>query len=356
MANVITLNSPGPPEYIQRFIDSFGETQRASADNDFRDRQLAQQGQYQSGMLDVQRGNLDVNKGQLGIQQEELKAKQLQQEATGVVEEIGRLFDSGQRDKAAKRINQVKSSRPDLVPYISAAAARMIQTPADVETQNAQKTFTDSSGAMAGGSPTPTQADIFYHRNFKGGMSPQMTEETQMRQPEAAPAPKGKTASPVTDYYRTKGGLQPSGAQKLAAETDIKQTGMREAGATTRTKMQEEGDTTRVAMPGAGQPNSTASKMMTQASKYSDAAVRLKTALANARPIGHESPEMFAGRIAKMAKQAGEFEEKANTIRQRYSTQAPAEGQSATPKPGDTKTFPNGKVGKWDGKGWVQVQ
>lgn len=27
--------------------------------------------------------------------------------------------------------------------------------------------------------------------------------------------------------------------------------------------------------------------------------------------------------------------------------------QGAAPKPGDTKTFPNGKVGKWDGQGWV---
>lgn len=79
---------------------------------------------------------------------------------------------------------------------------------------------------------------------------------------------------------------------------------------------------------------------------YEDA-TRIASSIISKTDIAFKSPDEYGKAVFAMA----------DEIMKRNQSAAPsAQGGSSQPKVGDTKVFPSGKKGRWDGKGWELVQ
>jgi hypothetical protein len=249
MSNLITLNTPTAPEYLQGFIDRWTQG-----------RQNAQQSEIQRGNLDVNRRNASVNEGQLQFQQGEAKDKGLKDESMGILKQVVQLKLANREADAKALVDQVKAQRPELVPHMGEIAAALVHTPADDEARNTQQVFTNDSqsvlnstqppplqttpmsvgenGNLVGGvnpaqpemaPPNPQAMDRFHKRNFGNqGLSPQAMEDVQAQQPGAGGYDKA--------LRRNVGDLT-TAAQNQQSQTQINMEGMRQSGETTREKM-----------------------------------------------------------------------------------------------------------------------
>jgi hypothetical protein len=78
--------------------------------------------------------------------------------------------------------------------------------------------------------------------------------------------------------------------------------------------------------------------------------------------MDNQSSDIFRkGSLGRAVTDLPEYKRYKPTAADYLDSAKKAEGKSAStpagsaPKVGDTKTFPNGRKAKWDGKGWVAI-
>lgn len=235
MSNVITLSGPNPTQQIvSQFLDQYNANHRADQANALGRDELAQRTQaqtdtnaYQQGTLKDAQDKFALIKQQYADEEKQKQAKQYVDRMSNYHDAIQALQPSDPQRAAleAQARTEMASAPPELLPYIKIATLEPILTPARQEQLSTQQTMTGAAGGMAGGKPTPLQADTFSKRNFKMAESPEMVKDIQSRQPEAIAPPAEQTPSPTTDYYRGPAlGLDTTSAQDQVAQTAITDT------------------------------------------------------------------------------------------------------------------------------------
>lgn len=256
MANVITLNSPQPMEYVQHFLDSYQQNRARRSAEDLQRQQLdlerqktAQQGQYQSGMLknDTSRSDLETQK----YQDASLDGDVLSFLKTAVEPYIasGRPEDAM---TAQKNVRDMIAAHPEFEDKLRATAMRLQnQTPQDATNANVGQFSAAQTAAAAGGSTDPN-ATAFTWQKATGKDIPsyafvqQQAADLQSRNQTGAPGttPNAKSGIPqpsgnaVSDFEARATEAMPTSAQNQVAKTAVTTTGMGETGATERTRLQ----------------------------------------------------------------------------------------------------------------------
>ena len=231
MAQMIQMNTPSGPEYLQGFMDRWSQNRQNRIANADRSRQL-----------DINQGQMDVNQGQLKMQQDAATQSKLMEESKGVLAQVVAFTKNNELDKAKALIDQTKTQRPEMVPYMGEMMARLTQTPQDRTEYNANTYAADTTGKAAAGSANPNAVNLATKVATKDwmpkeGFAQQQATDLQARGGGSKEGIPAATGNAVMDFERRATEAMPTAAQNQAAKTQITTTGMREAGETKREKM-----------------------------------------------------------------------------------------------------------------------
>lgn len=252
MANVITVNSPQPMEYVQHFLDSYQQNRARRSAEDLQRQQLdnerqktTQEGAYQAGTLANDTSRVGLAKKQYADTSLDADVLDFIKTAVDPYVNSGRPEDAA---VAAQHVQQALAAHPDWKEKMQAIALRLQhQTPQDQTNANVGQFSAAQTAAAAGGSTDPN-ATAFTWQKATGKDIPsyafvQQQANDLATQSAAGNAPnlKGGTPKPsgkaVGDYEARATGAMTTAPENQQAQTSVTTTGMQEAGATKRTAM-----------------------------------------------------------------------------------------------------------------------
>lgn len=235
MANIITMNSPGPPEYLQGFIDRFNQGRKDEEEASYRKQQLANQ----SRMAGVAEGGLNVEKDRYGLDRDKFAAEQRLENAKSLLSEIKRLKEVGDIPGAQKVLQAGLAQDPSLEKMNLNMLLSGGATDADRANANSAKFDASQTGIAAGGGTDPNAVNYTTRRNLKADMPAYGYEQQQAADLAAKGGP------PISKFERRATGDLTTAGQDQVAATNIKATGMQTASAERQNTARIEGENTR---------------------------------------------------------------------------------------------------------------
>lgn len=210
--------------------------------------------------LDLQRGQLDLGNrelassdaartGTLKLQQDTFSDQQKKAQADQFIElHIKPLFAAGDTAGAAKLIQQYTTEKPDMLPYLAAAAQGRAATPAEEASGNVGKFSRTQTGIAASGGTDPNAVNFTTKLATKDWMPKEGFTQQQAtdlgsraQMPGGAPNLKATVPKPsgnaVGDFEARSVGAMTDAGQNQTSQTQITTEGMRQSGETKRQGM-----------------------------------------------------------------------------------------------------------------------